>query len=71
MKKLMFILSVFCLSACGVYIHRGDGAYTFIGPGSYRLGKRCSPYAQWSMWNPNYDYSRMEKESTGNPGKSK
>lgn len=60
MKYIPFILAAL-LTGCGFYVARGGGAYTFVGPGSFALGKRCSPYAQFSWWNPNFDYSKIEK----------
>lgn len=64
MRVLIVAVVAAMLSGCGVYVHRGGGGYTFIGPGSFRVAKRCSPYAQFSWWNPNYDYSKMGKEET-------
>ena len=53
------LLAASMVSGCGVYVHRGDGAYSFVGPGSYRVAGRCSAYPQ-KGWT--YDYSRAGGE---------
>lgn len=62
MRTALISVAVSLTSGCGAYIHTGGGGYTFIGPGSHRLGNRCSPYAQWSLWRPTYDYEKMRQE---------
>lgn len=55
--RIVIVVLAALMSGCGVYLHNGGGAYTFIGPGSSRVGRRCSSLYQTS-WKPWYDYSQ-------------
>lgn len=48
--KFIPIVAALLLSGCGFYIHRGGGAYTFVGPGSEAVAKRCSPNLWHTGW---------------------
>lgn len=50
MKTIIVVVVAAMLSSCGLYVHRGGGSYTFIGPGSTGVAQRCDPNFYYKGW---------------------
>lgn len=58
--RIMIVALAASLTGCGLYVHHGGGEYTFMGFGSARVARRCSPLAQDTTWRWGYDYKKLE-----------